>query len=207
MNNLKEEREKSAKIVELNKTLLMFQMNFDPKESLNLSGDLDENLLTLTTIDAAETFDYKNRIEYSILKNQRELNDVQLGVIKGRYVPKLSAFATTGYNPAATNLGDIFQGSRYYNYTFIGLKLQVPIFHGFEKRYQMANKVLEGRSWIIILGPRKGLLICRSVRRRSRAEWNGIAENPEEKFKFGGGECESYPCRERAGHCNEFGSD
>lgn len=142
LNNLKEEREKSAKVVELNKTLLMFQMNYNPREELNVSGDLDENLLTVTT-DPAADFNYNNRIEYSILKNQRQLNDVQLGVIKGKYVPRLSAFATTGYNPAATSLGDIFQGSRYYNYTFVGLKLQVPIFHGFEKRYQVANKVLE----------------------------------------------------------------
>ncbi|MEI9918572.1 MAG: TolC family protein [Bacteroidota bacterium] len=144
LNNLKEEREKAAKIVELNKTLLMFQMNYDPKQVLDVSGDLDESLLTVTP-DAAESFNYDNRIEYSILKNQRQLNDVQLGVIKGKYVPKLSAFATTGYNPAATNFGDIFQGSRYYNYTFIGLKLQVPIFHGFEKRYQVANKVIEAQ--------------------------------------------------------------
>jgi outer membrane protein len=142
LNNLKEEREKSAKVVELNKTLLMFQMNYNPRDPLNVSGDLDENLLPVTT-DAGAEFNYNNRIEYSILKNQRQLNDVQLGVIKGKYVPKLSAFATTGYNPAATSLGDIFQGSRYYNYTFVGLKLQVPIFHGFEKRYQLANKVLE----------------------------------------------------------------
>jgi outer membrane protein TolC len=122
----------------------MFQMNYNPKDSLNVSGDLDENLLAVT-MDASPDFNYENRIEYSILKNQRQLNDVQLGVIKGRYVPRLSAFATTGYNPAATNLGDIFQGSRYYNYSFVGLKLQVPIFHGFEKRYQVANKVLQGQ--------------------------------------------------------------
>jgi outer membrane protein len=141
LNNLREEREKSSKIVELNTTLLMFQMNYDPKEPLTLSGDLDENLLAISA-NANDGFDYSNRIEYSILKNQRQLNDVELGVIKGRYVPKLSAFATSGYNPAATDLGNIFQGSRYYNYTFVGLKLQVPIFHGFEKRYKVANQVL-----------------------------------------------------------------
>jgi outer membrane protein len=144
LNNLKEEREKAAKVVELNKTLLMFQMNYDPKEQLEISGDLDENLL-IVTADAANNFDYGNRIEYSILKNQRALNDVQLGVIKGRYVPKLSAFATTGYNPAATQAGDLFQGARYYNYTFVGLRLAVPIFHGFEKRYQVANQVIEAQ--------------------------------------------------------------
>lgn len=144
MNNLREEREKSAKIVELNMTLLMFQMNYDPKQPLILSGNLDESLLNLTT-SAIQSFDYANRIEYSILKDQRHLSDVQLGVLKGRYVPKLSAFATSGYNPAATDLGNIFQSSRYYNYTFVGLKLQVPVFHGFEKRYKVANQVLESR--------------------------------------------------------------
>lgn len=144
LNNLKEEREKSSKIVELNKTLLMFQMNYDPKEPLSIDGDLDEDLLSAATA-SSESFVYENRIEYTILKNQRQLNDTQIGVIKGQYTPRLSAFATTGYNPAATNLGDIFQSSRYYNYTFVGLKLQVPIFHGFEKRYKVASQVLEGQ--------------------------------------------------------------
>ena len=143
-NNLKEEREKSLKIVELNKTLLMFQMNFDPKQPLTIDGELDENMLATATI-VNQNFDYQNRIEYSILQNQKQLNDTQLGVIKGQYVPKLSAFATTGYNPSATNLGDIFQSSRYYNYTFVGLKLSVPIFHGFERRYKVASQVLEGQ--------------------------------------------------------------
>jgi outer membrane protein TolC len=122
----------------------MFQMNYDPKQPLNIDGELDENQLVIQS-GAYDNFDYQNRIEYSILQNQRQLNDAQLGVIKGQYVPRLSAFATTGYNPAATQFGDIFQGSRYYNYTFVGLKLQVPIFHGFEKRYKVANQVLEGQ--------------------------------------------------------------
>jgi outer membrane protein len=144
LNNLKEEREKASKIVELNKTLLMFQMNYDPKQPITIDGDLDENQLAIQS-GAYDSFDYQNRIEYSILQNQRQLNDTQLGVIKGQYVPRLSAFATTGYNPAATQFGDLFQGTRYYNYTFIGLKLQVPIFHGFEKRYKVANQLLEGQ--------------------------------------------------------------
>jgi outer membrane protein len=144
LNNLKEERDKASKIVDLNLALLRYQMNFPITENLIVTGELDESLLTEDTVNLSD-LDYNNRIEYSILKTQNQLSQTQLEVIKGGYTPRLSAFATSGYNPAATNLGDIFQGTRYYNYTFIGVKLQIPIFHGGEKKYKVANQVLENR--------------------------------------------------------------
>lgn len=144
MNNLKEDRDKSLKIVELNLALLRFQMNFPNGDVLNINGTLDESLVSELNTQAAD-FAYDNRIEYSILKTQNDLNKGKLDVIRGGYSPRLSAFATTGYNPASTNIGDIFQGSRYFNYTYVGLKLEVPIFHGFEKKYKVANQLIENR--------------------------------------------------------------
>ncbi|MBS1507452.1 MAG: TolC family protein [Bacteroidetes bacterium] len=142
LNNLKEEREKAQRLVELNMALLRFQMNMPKEENLTLSDILDEAVLT----DQAQSdYDYTKRIEYDILQNQIKLSAAQTKALKDGYYPRLSAFATTGYNPAATHLGDIFQGSRYFNYTYVGLDLRIPVFHGFEKKYKVQSRYLEER--------------------------------------------------------------
>ncbi len=143
LNNLKEERDKSARIVELNLALLRFQMNYPSSEPLLVSGNLDETVVG--DPDQQGSFSYSDRIDYGILKTQSDLNRSKVDMVRGSYAPHLNAFATTGYNPAATYLGDIFQGSRYFNYTYVGLRLSIPIFHGQEKRYKVASQVLEGQ--------------------------------------------------------------
>ncbi len=142
MNNLREERDKAIKIVDLNLALLKFQMSYS-EPNLDIQGTLDETLLDGSVAQA--NYAYDDRIEYSILKTQTQLNQGQLDVIKGGYTPRVTAFATSGYNPAATSIGDIFQGSRYFNYTYVGLRLQVPLFNGFEKRYKVESQLLENR--------------------------------------------------------------
>jgi outer membrane protein len=140
-NNLKEEKEKANKIVLLNKAFLLFQMNINPTESIVLTDTLNEAVLTRSESESAN-FDPSTRIESSILKTKQQISKTETNMIKGGYTPRVSAYATSGYNPAATNLGDIFQSSRYYNYTYVGLKVNMPIFHGFEKRYKLQNKSL-----------------------------------------------------------------
>jgi outer membrane protein TolC len=143
LNNLREEREKALRLVELNNALLRFQMNMPKEENLVLTDTLNESELVRSVTPA--DFDYTKRIEYGILKNQITLSEAQTKALKENYYPKLSAFATTGYNPAATHLGDIFQGSRYFNYTYVGLDLRIPVFHGFEKKYKVQSRYLEER--------------------------------------------------------------
>lgn len=142
LNNLKDERDKTAKLVELNTALLRFQMNVPKEETIALADTLNETEVINSLTQTAD-LDYSQRIEYDILKDQIRLSEVQTKALREGYLPKLTAFATSGYNPAATSLGDIFQGSRYYNYTYVGLDLRIPIFHGLEKKYKLQSRYLE----------------------------------------------------------------
>ncbi len=85
---------------------------------------------------------YTDRLEYSILQTQQQISIKNTNVAKGAFYPRLSAFATSGYNPAATNASDLFQSTRYFNYTYVGARLQIPIFSGFEKNYKLRNELL-----------------------------------------------------------------
>ena len=142
LNNLKDEKDKTSKLVELNMNLLRFQMNLPPDESLVLTDTLNESEVISSLTSVPET-EYSKRIEYNILQDQIRLSEAESQVTKGGYLPRLNAFATTGYNPGATHLGDIFQGNRYYNFTYVGLDLRIPLFHGMEKKYKVQTKVLE----------------------------------------------------------------
>ncbi len=144
LNNLKEERERASRLVDLNMALLRFQMNLPKEEAFTLAENLDETALNNITSDGTD-FDYTRRIEYDIIKTQLVLSESETKVLKDGYYPKLNAFATTGYNPAATSFGDLGQSSRYFNYTYVGLDLRIPVFHGFEKKYKVQNKTLEER--------------------------------------------------------------
>jgi outer membrane protein TolC len=140
LNNMKEEKEKALKNVELNKAILAYQMNFDHPRQLVLTDDLNEDLFQTSE---AGTVNYANRPDYAIMQTQQQIVAKNIDIAKGAYYPRLSAFATTGYNPAATHPGDLFQKARYYNYTFIGARLYVPVFSGLERNYKLKNAYLE----------------------------------------------------------------
>ncbi|MGE0568062.1 MAG: TolC family protein [Bacteroidia bacterium] len=142
MNNIKEEKEKALQNLLLSKAVLAFQMNIDKPEDIILSDTLNESSL----YDAGNITDakikYTDRLEYSILQTQQQISIKNTNVAKGAFYPRLSAFATSGYNPAATNASDLFQSTRYFNYTYVGARLQIPIFSGFEKNYKLRNELL-----------------------------------------------------------------
>ncbi len=142
LNNMKEELEKSQKNLSLSKAILAFQMNIDNPENIILTDSLNEFSFTEATISTTQ-MNYNSRIEYSILLTQQKIGLEKTKIAKSAFYPRLSAFATSGFNPSATNASDIFQSSRYYNYTFVGAKLQIPIFSGFDKRFKLKNELLE----------------------------------------------------------------
>jgi outer membrane protein len=144
-NNLKEEQSRITRIVELSKALLKFQMNLPIDTAIILTDSLHENLLnTVTQLPENEKVNYSNRIEYSIILTQASLNRMDIRTARASRYPKLLAIAATGYNPAATQFSNIFsQGARWHNYTYVGLRLQVPIFNGFVSQYRVQQKKLE----------------------------------------------------------------
>jgi len=98
-------------------------------------------------IEAAAKQDFnavhENRIEYSIIKSQERYNLYDLRyTAAGRY-PRLSAVASIGYNPAATELSNITQNERWQQYSLVGLRMSIPLFSGFSLNYKIKQKKLQ----------------------------------------------------------------
>lgn len=141
-NNLKTERFRVTKLISLSHYLLKLQMGIPVTDSVKLTEKLSDFPLNADPIDPA-TFNVRSRIEFASLQTQRDLAVLDYKNIRSGYLPSLYGFAQIGANTAATRFSDIPNiQDRWFNYSMIGLKLDVPIFDGFIKSYKMQQSKL-----------------------------------------------------------------
>ena len=147
-NNLRTELENVYRLQELSYSLLKFQMAYPMETPIRLAETLEQIELTNRLLEDQDLpFNYGNRIEYSILKTQESLAELDLKSIKAGYLPRLVAGANYGYNAGANSFGDLVSKSWFDNAT-ISFSLQIPIFDGFSKKYkaiQSANNLQKVR--------------------------------------------------------------
>jgi outer membrane protein len=154
-NNLKVEKDKADRLLILSLDLLKFQMGFDLNTPLELTDRLD-NAVVDAQLVAAENFDYGQRIEYAILETQRDLALLDVRNKQSGYYPKLFLTARYGYNGSDVSLGSLmevrtkdqglgYQGPDYqswFPFGSVGVSLQVPIFDGLRKKYEVQQAKL-----------------------------------------------------------------
>ncbi|MCX6213204.1 TolC family protein [Spirosoma sp.] len=140
-NNLQAERQNVQNLIELSYTLLKYQMGLGINDEITLAEQLqDRNIDELRLLISPDpTFKYSSRIEYSTLETQIKLAEQDIELTQKGYFPSLSAFANYGYNSGRNTLGQLITAP-WLNFSTIGLSLQVPIFDGFQKKYQIVQK-------------------------------------------------------------------
>ncbi len=138
LNNLRSEKQKTVRLLQLARYGLKLQMGMPVGDSLVLSGKLDEvNPDSLQAFGG--TVDYSRRIEYSTLQTQKALTALDLKNVQAGYYPTVVAIATLGVNSAASkfsNLSNINEKFRYAPFSFFGVNLSVPVFDGLQKKYK-----------------------------------------------------------------------
>jgi outer membrane protein len=145
LNNMREEREKTIRAVELSRSILRYQMNLPESNPMILTDSLSEDVLAEVEqiLSARQKVNYSNRIEYSILESQKRLSQIDRQVARAGHYPRLYAVASTGFTPSATKIENLTQSSRWHQYSSVGLRLQVPIFSGFGVHYKVQQKKIE----------------------------------------------------------------
>lgn len=137
-NNLATEKQKVERLVDLSYYLLKFQMGLRMEDPMFLTDSLNDTSLDNYIIPSSDNFNYSQRIEYSTLQTQKELAYLDIRNNRVGYYPQLAAFGTFGYNPAATKFNNLFDfKERWFDYSLIGLQLNVPIFDGLRKHYKI----------------------------------------------------------------------
>jgi outer membrane protein len=139
-NNLNTEKENVIRLLALNVNLLKFQMGMSIGSNLTLTDKISDVNMGAAPILVTETV-YNKRIEYSLLQTQKKLNELDLKRYKSQFLPSVVGFG----NYSANFQNDSFSSLYGTNYptSVIGLRVSVPIFSGFQKKYQVENAKLE----------------------------------------------------------------
>ena len=153
-NNLKVEKEKATRLVALGVDLLKFQMGMNLSQPLDITDKLESALVDAEMV-ANSNFDYGRRIEYSILETQRDLAKLDIKNKQAGYYPQLLLNGRYGYSGSSNSFSDLARfktqvGEQFYsnwfNFAFVGVSLQVPIFDGLRKKYEIQQARLTLKS-------------------------------------------------------------
>lgn len=141
-NNLLTSRENTVRLLVLNYQLLKFQMGMSISEELTLVDKLENiKLEEDMTKGAVDTAFYHNRIEYNLAETSLELNKLDVKNKKAAFMPTLSAFGNTGLSYQANRFSDLYNKS--FPSTYVGLRLNVPIFSGGQRINQLRQSKVE----------------------------------------------------------------
>ncbi len=131
-NNLNTTRENTIRMLALGYQVLKFQIGMQVSENLIVEGSIsDISLGAEAAVDNADTSIYRNRIEYSLLETQLRVSKYDLKRYKSQFLPSLSAFGSSSINYQNNSFGELFKQN--FPTTVIGLRLNVPIFSGFQR--------------------------------------------------------------------------
>ncbi|WP_051633245.1 TolC family protein [Thermonema rossianum] len=144
-NNLRAEYEKVSRLVNLSYVLLKFQMGMPLEQDLKLSQTLADFQLSVVTQEMLQAeAAVENRPEYKLTEQAIHLQELNKKNVLSGYLPTLSAFATIGANFAGQNLdGYTDFENRWFEYSLVGLRLDVPIFDGLQKKYKTQQNKIE----------------------------------------------------------------
>jgi outer membrane protein len=109
--------------------LLKFQMGLDLNEEILLTDNLDGILENIDMDTLQNTgFDIENNIDYSLLKTQERLSEMDLKNEKMKYLPTVAAFFTFQWNAMRNTFNFFSSDEKWYQTQIMGVNVNVPIF-------------------------------------------------------------------------------
>ncbi len=82
----------------------------------------------------------ENRLDYRIMNQNILAQEIDVRIKRAAFAPVLSAYARYGSNAYGVEFSNSF--NKWYDYAAIGVKLNVPIFSGFNKSSQLRQSKL-----------------------------------------------------------------
>ena len=139
LNNLKTEKLKAENQIEAGYSGLKFLMSMPQKDLLILTDSLSENELKDNILD--ENYNYADRKEIQQFELLQQLNRLN---VKRYQLSKLPTLTLSGnYSKTAQRQKfDFFQG-QYFTSSYIGMRLNVPIFDGGARNAKIEKAKLE----------------------------------------------------------------
>jgi len=129
VNNIKSQLSLAESNLQVAENSLKVNMGMTDETKLVLTDTTD--FKTLQAEQPGATFNYANRIDYKIAERNVMLQEIQLKRAKAAYVPTISAYARYGAQGLNDDFSELWK--TWYDYSAVGLKVNVPIFDGMYK--------------------------------------------------------------------------
>lgn len=126
--------------------MLKLNLGIEIEDELTLTDKLDA--LAMNNLDMAiksNEFNASSNINYTITQNFVNQRTLELKLEKSKALPTLSAGVNFGYNTFGNEFSFFNSSQRYFNYSNLGVNLNIPIFSSFARsaRTQQAKIALE----------------------------------------------------------------
>jgi len=137
VNNLSTDSLRTANLIALSEQLLKYNMGMPISEDIILTDTAVADVMEEAQSLIQTTVDYTQRTDYNILQTQLRLNEFDLKRYRYKALPSLALFGSWAYTYANNELREVLTPSNYVRYTLVGLQLNVPIFTGLQRSYQV----------------------------------------------------------------------
>lgn len=123
---------------------LKYLMGYPLNESIALTSSLDElvqkneNLAT-----SALNQEVSGHIDYRLKQNAVKLSELKLKLQKSKYLPTLAGFISSTYNGNSNEFTFFDRKQQWFNTSVAGLQLDVPVFSGFQRKWQTEQAKLD----------------------------------------------------------------
>ncbi len=129
-------------LVQTNKKLALNRLKIAIGMPIEDKLDIEQNLNFEAQVTMPEqvSYDVSKRLDYLIQDQNILLQEIQMKSLKAAHIPTVSAYARYGANSFGTEFGPSF--NNWFDYSAIGVKINVPIFNGFRTYSQFKQSEL-----------------------------------------------------------------
>lgn len=121
---------------------LKFLIGKKSNEEIELATNLDEVIkIQDKLIDESKFSNWENNIDYKIAENSKKSRELILKYERSKALPSVAGFLSSSYNAFSQEFD--FFNIRWFNTTVTGLKVDIPIFSGFERKYKAEQAKIE----------------------------------------------------------------
>jgi outer membrane protein len=137
--NLEAEMDNLTNKEELSLNFLKFTMGYPVEDNIQITDNLEALMSIPTDKDLAGTIDYSERIEYTMIQSAVALNEMNVKRFRAGYLPQLIAYGSYG----VVRQGNKISEGAWSDNSVVGIKLNVPIFDGFNKKAKVERAKLQ----------------------------------------------------------------
>lgn len=144
LNNLQSEIDKVNAAEEISKQLLKVQMGMPINMEISINQEISD-INSISELESLLSNSGYRRVEVDQLNTNLDLAKLDLKNNQVQYMPNISAFGTFQRVTGAQRFETVLDSDRWFSSSFVGARLNIPIFDGLRKSYKVQQNRVQIR--------------------------------------------------------------